>query len=212
MPFRRTYRRRTYRRRPQNKGGVRRVVRREAKKAIAKEIETKASDVSLAASSVDYTTGVVQALHANLTPGTGANQYIGTRIHPVYLHIRYKVHAGDPQNLLRVIIIQTRTAGVPTLANTLESVSNVRAPLSDYEVDYNHTYTVLYNRIHTLDDANFNTQLGEVKIRMKRLRAMYYTAGAAIERGGLYFLCISDSAIATHPTVEFYSRLHYKDA
>lgn len=212
------YKRKTYtrRRRPVANKTVKRVARYEAKKVLDKEVETKQTDVSLAASSVDYTTGVVQALHANLTVGTGANQYLGTRIHPIYLHIRYKIAAADLTNIVRIIIVQVRAGGVPTLANTLESVSNVRAPLSDYEVDYNHTYTVLFNRLITVEGGNApgssTFRIGEIKIRPKKLRAMFWTAAGTIERGGIYFLAISDSAIASHPTVEFYSRLHYKDA
>ena len=55
---------------------------------------------------------------------------------------------------------------------------------------------------------------GEFKVFSKAFDRVRYVEGdnTKTTNGGLYLICISDSAAATHPVLTYYSVLYYKDA
>jgi len=214
------YRRRApARRRPARKQNtvVRRVARQEAKKVFNRRVESKTFDGAVGAGTIDYN-GTVWTLWDDstgtaITQGTGETQYIGQKITPTYFTLRWQANVADATNMIRIIVLQDIVSGVPTGANVLQSVSNVRAPLSPLDVDYDQTYRVLADRLIQLDAVSSPSKVGKIKIGMRQLRPVFFSDNAGTyEKGGCYILVISDSAASTHPNVNLVWRWHFKDA
>lgn len=222
MPYRRkgTYtKKRTYRKRGVN-SQTRRIARQEAKKVVAKEIESKIYDGSTADVGVDYSgTSAVWSMTADpvagtaMTQGISDYQYLGSKINPTHLTVRgLWTHVATENNMVRVILVQVIVSGTPTLANLLESVGNIRAPLSPYDRTYNDTYRVLADRMYTTNDQRPIVPF-KIKVPGKKLRFIHFADGSGtVERGAIYLCAISDSAVASHPSIQFVHRMFYKDA
>lgn len=218
MPYRRTARKTAYRKRPAKSGYVRKVARVEARKAIAKTVETKMYDSNYTAQAVDYTNGFVSSLTAStggnsIIRGTAEDNYIGDSIRPVGFSMRMQFTRSDSTQLFRVVILQNKAGGIPLTTTLFQSVSNVTAPLSHFDKDYVHTYNVLLDRLISMDQIRDTTLVRTFKVSQKRLRSLWFNDGVGnIQKGGIYVLVISDSAVATHPTIDYRCRLYYKDA
>lgn len=192
---------------------VRKVARYEAKKVVARQIETKIYDTNATAQAIDYTTGVIVSPTANIIRGVGENNYIADAITPVGISFRCQLMRADSTQLIRIIVIQNKAGGVPLLSTLLQSVGNVTTPLSPLDIDYNDTYKVLYDRLISMDSIRGTTYPLTIRIPRKKLRLLKFldTTGG-IEKGGIYFCFISDSAIANHPTLDYRCRFYFKDA
>lgn len=214
MPYTKskTYRkRRPYRRRKFT--STRTIARQEAKRAINRTIETKSFDSNVQAQGLDYTTGYVGNLLSGITQGVSESQYIGDKITPRGLSIRAQLTRSDSTQLLRIIIIQNKAGGTPLLSTLLQSVGNIRAPLSPLDIDYNHTYRVLYDTCISMDSIRGTTRQLKIHIPWKKFRSVVFNdAVGTYEAGGIYLCAISDSSAVAHPTIEYYSRIWYKDA
>lgn len=205
-------------RRQQNNKVIRRVARSEAKKVVNRTIESKVFDGSTIPNSIDYTTGVILPLLVDptgtpISQGTSDKQYIGTKINISYFMMRFQLLYGDPQNMVRVLIIQDIVSGIPTVANVFESVGNTRAPLSPFDRQFDKTYRVLYDKIFTLDNANNPQRVAKIKLGMRKFRPIEFNnAVGTIEKGAPYAVIISDSGILPNPAIQAWWRIHYKDA
>lgn len=198
---------------------VHKVARLEAKKVIKKTIETKMFDgATTTSTTVDYS-GVVFPMLADpsgsvtIQGGISDNQYIGTKITLSGIRLRYAVTVADTYNMVRIIVIQTKGGYIPSSgADILQSVSNIRAPLSDFEIDYENRYTVLYDKLLDLANVGDNIKTRTVWISGKKLRRVTFVDMAGtVEDGGIYMLAISDSS-SGNPGFLAYWRDHYKDA
>jgi len=181
---------------------------------VARQIETKRADNTWANQTFDYNTGLVLSLTNGMIEGTADGQYVGTHIRPAGLIIRAQYTRSDTSQLIRVIMIQNKAGGVPLLSTLLSSVNNVTAPLSNYDVDYNDTYRVLFDRLVSMDSIRGTTGTMIIRIPMKKLqRITFGNATGLLEKGGIYLCAISDSVTATaHPVLDIRASLYYKDA
>lgn len=212
------YKQRTYRRRPRKQTVTRKIARQEAKKVVNRTIESKIYDGVIAATGIDYT-GQTFPMTANnqgvsaIAQGSGDANYIGSKITPTHLTIRGNWVCVDVQNMVRCIVVQVIGGGIPTTSTVLASVTNVRAPLSPLERDYDKTFRVLADRTWQLSTTDRIATAFKIKIGMKHLRPIWFNdAAGSVERGGLYLLVISDSAAASHPVIQVYHRMFFKDA
>jgi len=207
-------------RRPRTGKTVRSIARQEAKKVVAKSIETKSRDSQLAYAAVDATIGIVNSFTSGMIRGTGDTEYIGQQITPISLDVRWIMDmfasSADNFNSFRVLIIQDKAQGVPTIANIFESSGNNRTPLSAIDRLFNETYKIVYDSGTMLVSASGGPSLqkvGHIHISGKRLRKIVFNdAVATPESGGLYFIIVSDSTALSHPLFTYYARLQYKDA
>jgi len=212
MPYKRTYRRRRAPARRKNTY-VRKVARTEAKKAVARQVETKRLDNLWASQAVDYSTGIVLSMTNGIGQGVGESDFIGTKVHPAGIRIRLQYGRSDASQLLRFIVIQNKAGGVPLLNTLLASVGNITAPLSNYDTSYNDTYRVLYDRLISMDSIRGSTGALSIAFPAKKLRQITFTGATGTpEKGGIYFCAISDSAAAAHPVVDLRSSFYFKDA
>lgn len=199
---------------------VRKIARQEAKKAVITKTERKYYDTTAIGSGIDFSgTNAVFSMTTNpltatsITQGTDDVQYIGKKITPIYVHIRGRIAAVDGINVMRCIVVQTKTNNVPTLAGILQSVGNVRAPYAAYERQFNDQWNILVDRTYIMDGVNAVSLLFSVKISGKRLRKIAFTnSTGTIEKGAIYMCWVSDSGVTPHPTMEYYARLTYTDA
>lgn len=212
-------RRRTYQKRPQAKrSNVRVVARKEAKKVIESQIESKNYDGSFSAAQIDNASGYVVPVTENpfgatiITQGAGETNYIGKMITPTHLTVRGTMGLADATNFVRIMILQDRSAGVPTIPNLLQG-SSTFSVISALDRSYNDTYRVLYDKLFTLTDVSTPVKAFKIKISGKKLARIYFnSASGALERGGIYIAMVSDSAAVVHPTITAYWRLFFKDS
>lgn len=187
----------------------------QVKRIVHSSIEDKSLDVAVSTAAIDYTTGVIANLQTGLVRGNAEqSNYIGGKITPTKLMIRYQILGADTTNMVRIVVLQNKAnAGVPTAATVFESVSNIRAPLSAFEINFNDTYRVLYDRLHNLVLSGDTAQrTGMIRLFRKKLHPIIFDATNALEAYGLWLVAISDSSAVTHPTLQLYSRLTYEDA
>lgn len=217
VPQKRTYRRRrVYRKKyaKKNDRHIRAVVRKEIKK----EVESKFYD-RVSTGSVANTVTVVSP-HTSLVRGIGENNYVGSCIKPTWLTVRGQFQkAADSVevfNQFRFMIIQDKdVTGVPTAATMFQD-STTYPWFSPLNKDFMMSYRVLYDKVFTLrfDAAGNNTPRNvKFKIPGSKLRKLDFTlASGNIQSGSIWFVMISDSSVATHPTFVLSSRMHFRDA
>lgn len=178
---------------------VRIAVAQEMKKK-EKKSESKMYDRLIAASPVDFS-GIIIDLFTGIVQGVSDSNYIGSDIRPTTLRIKMSLQATDSIQMFRVVVLQTIGGGVPTPATVLQSVGNIRAPLSPFERDYLKTYKVLFDELYT---QVLNTESAflsvDIRIPYNKLRNVEFTdTVGTIEANGIYLLLISDSAAVSHP-------------
>lgn len=191
---------------------MQRIARQEARKVVAKKIESKVSDRSSIAFAVDASasTSIFNIL-SSLVRGFGETNYIGDSITPTHVRIRWACLVGDATNLLRVVLIQNKAGGVPIGSTLFQLSGSVNTPLSPYESGYSTTYRVLFDEFYGLDaDTNYVT--GDIRIVSSKLRQVKYDSSGNLTAGGIWLVFISDSTISSHPVGQFYSRVYFKDA
>lgn len=197
---------------------MRTIARKEANRAIKREIESKMYD-GRQTTTVDYS-GSIYNLYANpiagttITQGVGDYQYIGSVIEPSFVHIRGAVITADAYNFMRILVIQLKgpSAGVISVADLLQSVGNAQTPFSALDRDHDSQYRLLAQRLIRVDTYRPVEQFSIKVSRKKMMKTHFSNTTGSSSVGGLYIVFYSDSAAATHPTVEYYTRVTFKDA
>lgn len=213
MPYARRTTKKTYRRRrPAKSGYVRKVARTEARRAIKRTVETKSHDEAFVST---ISTGLsTHDICSTLLRGTGDSNFIGAKITPTYLSIKYTFIGADPYNIVRMIILQDKaSSGTPALATLFENTSY---PLvSGLNNQYRETYRLLADRRFVLKQFGstyFAPTCGSIRIPMSKLRQVKYTDAGNNQGGKLWIVLISDSSAVSHPSYQIYTRLYFKDA
>lgn len=206
---------------------MRKVARQEAKKVINREVETKiwegagtSSTVSiLGANFVMTETYSPWPTPVLIQQGSGDNQYIGDKIRPYYLEIRYDIvnASTDKYNVVGIMVMQARGA---FLINHIDAGSfwtgynTIFAPISYTPTAFDDRYKMLARRTHSVaPDQQNNVVTGYIRIPGKRLTRIGFQDNiGTVESGKIWVTAISDSLAASHPTLNITWRLHYKDA
>jgi hypothetical protein len=223
MAFRRrnTRRRRYIRRR--NTNSTVRIARREARKAINRNIETKYVDgnVSGAITAISAT-GSLFSLHGTytsgsfvaMTQGVNTGEYIGQWIKPTWIKIKWALEAADSSNLITIMVVQAKGLWVNSgdMSNILETVNTTSAPLQSVDSAYSSRFKVLYRRMIKVDTDD-PLMSGSIKIGPRKLRKLHFTdAFGSSESGHIMIGFISDSTAISHPTLRMVHRFYFKDA
>lgn len=211
-------------RRTRKQTATRRVARQEVKKELNRKLETKFID--------GYATGAITAISATgslfsahgsysggtfvpMTQGTGETQYIGERIEPRFLKIRWAMDNYDtPSNIISMVVLQAKGAWTNggTMSSIYQQTGTTTAPLSAVNDGFNDRFRILYRREITVD-VDDTTKQGSIKIGPKKLRRiMFNDASGTVETGLLMIGFISDSTAASHPALRIFWRFYYKDA
>lgn len=202
-----------------------RIANRQALKVVNRQIESKHFDgkLALAGLNVDYDGTLynafvnVPAASATIIQGTGQGQYIGEKIRPTHISLRWSATnvLADSDNLITCVILQAKGLFVPgaTMANILESTGNVSAPLSPFDADYEDRFRVLYRKTIALNQAGESNRVYKVNIPYNKLGAISYSDNVGtVESGTIMIGWISDSSADVDPLIRGQWRIFYKDA
>lgn len=200
---------------------IKAIARIEAKKAVAKKVESKVFDYSVLAATVDWSASTtIFNITNGIVRGTGENDFIGDSLMPTHIRIKWACVCKDNTNLLRVVVIQNKAGGVPLGATLFQTSGSVNTPLSPYDSSYSKTYRVLfdefYSMVGSVDDPPTMTGTsqitGDIRILSKKLRPISFNTAGAVTTGDIWLIFVSDSGLPANPIVQFFSRLYYKDA
>lgn len=216
------------------KNAVQKIARAEAKKVMERDLEEKrllqysspgagshgyvqfGASVALGAVQQSCTFGALQ--------GINDEEYIGDKIKPTGLKIHWTVLAstGDAYNNFRLIVVQVKGGGTPSVDNILESTGNMLTPMSPWDNSYRDTYKVLYNHIDVVHQISSGsapmsancTKRGVIYIPGKKFSQVHFTNTGLgnVSSNQIAFFAISDSTAANHPTIGYWVELTYTDA
>lgn len=165
---------------------------------------------------------------SNIALGTNINNRIGRSVKLKDVLMRFSVvlpasasyATQDTHNRMRVILFRWMTRGSPTVADILTTSS----VLSGLNVDNFRDIHVLRDELIDLhiwssyDDGTNHQLIPDVQsfkwyhsFAKTEDNTLSFNAAAGIEHGSINVLVISDSAIPTHPTVEFNTRIKFYD-
>lgn len=161
-----------------------------------------------AANTVSVSTSGVVLLATNIAVGTAQTQRIGQKVTVKSHLLRYTLTAADSTQSVRVVIARYMDNGNPTIADLLQDT--VTNPwLSPLDRDKGHRFSVLFDKMHALGtytDANICE-----KVYLSGNWDVHWNASAVNEKGGLYIFVISDSGVASHPSIDYSSRVRFVD-
>jgi len=174
-------------------------------------MEIKCTDSLANASSVS-SSGLLSDLFLNMVGGTSwYNQYVGQKITPTSIELRYQFVCADVTQIMRCIVFQWFDSGsAPTTATVLQSLN----ALSPKQINNRSEMKILADRLHHLSifATGGNYCVGDrIHIKANKMQSAIYNAATGRYKGQLYALWISDSSVVVHPTVTFYSRVYYSD-
>jgi len=174
--------------------------------------EVKCTDLAVNNAAVGAAAGLVSNLFTNLVGGTSwYNQYVGQKIQPTSIELRYQFIVGDPTNICRLVLFQWYdNSTAPTAATVLQAVNSL-APKS---MDNRSELKVLADRLHFMAilSTGGNNNCGDrIHIKKNKMTEAVYNAATGRYKGQLYALWLSDSTILPNPTVTFYSRVYFTD-
>ena len=206
---------------------VRRIARREARRVVKRNTEVKQftglllpADGSVSSTgfnlyaTTDYSAGITAPF--NITGGSDEGQYIGRKIKPIALKIRYNFTYADANNTVSIMVIQARgafTASTISAANQYQYGGTTYAPLSPLNEDFNERYKVLARHVVDVTDVYSPTKSGVITIKGRKLRQIVFAdASGTVESNPIFISVISDSSAATHPNMRIVWRLYYTDS
>lgn len=165
---------------------------------------------------------------SNIALGTNINNRIGRSVKLKDVLLRFTVvlpasatfATQDTHNRMRIILFRWMTRGSPTVADVLATPS----VLSGLNVDNFRDVHVLRDELvdmhvwSSYDDGTNHQIIPDVQsfkwyhsFAKTEDNALSFNAAAGIEHGSINVLVISDSAIPTHPTIEFNARIKFYD-
>lgn len=220
--------RRRYRRR--NQTALKKTIRKEAKKVVDREIESKVILYSSPAAgvgwSVDYSGINVQltddwntGVAVPIVQGSSNGEYIGLSIEPMYVMMTFVVSgvAADVSNFLTISLIQAKGYFIPSSTSTASQYNksgSVDAPLGLMPPEFDKRQRVIKRKTMLLQaNQQDENQTFNWKIKGKKLSKIFFANGAgSIQRNPLYLSIVSDSSAISHPVVRCVWKLFYKDA
>lgn len=210
MVFRkkRYLKKRVYRKR---KNYIPKSYKRFVTKTLAKRVEYKYHTAYYNQPSV-LNNGVVINL-IDIPQGVLDTERIGDQIRLATITFRYVVTVGDNFNFLRLIIFQFKSNN--SFNPAVSAILNGTAPtyLSQYSVDNNQTFQVLYDRTHRLDtDDPAKVVIGKCNMKYCKRKLQFQAGSNTTGTGMIYALAISDSGNAPNPGIQGEFNFWYSDS
>lgn len=213
MPYKKTYKRTAYKKKsygaklnPRQKKEVKRLV---AGTTEVKAVDTWCNQSPDAAGSVTKINVPAQ--------GVTVSHRVGDKIHLKKLSFNLNTIVGDTTNIVRLIIFRwTQNDAIAANAPGVTDVLQAGNPTAFYNftTSTEAKVRVLYDKTLYLSSMGSMDRPYRGMLYGKRLGKKNIEFNAAILTGTdmIYYLLISDSIAATHPSVIGYFRLEYTDA
>lgn len=188
---------------------------RRAVKGVVKsmaETDIKITDVGASMS----TTPAYQSLTL-IAQGDGDHERIGNKAFITYITYRMHLMAADATNVCRIMLIRCKGYTKPD-ANNILDVSVVGAGqywIAPMNESFSASFEKLYDRVFTLKSdvgATDHQKYIQGKIKVNKKIQWADDSGTTAVIGDIWIYVVSDSAVATHPTIsKGYMDVHYKD-
>lgn len=185
------------------------------KKALHTLVETKYFDTTSTGTSIDYSGTLV---NLTLIPqGSTDVTRVADKATLRAVRLNFAFGVGDAFNEFRIIIFQwypNTTLLSPIVADILAYTGSNLACQSPYVHDYQNQHAVLLDRrFQLVNGTEAAVMVRKYKLPMKYCRkTINFTAGTTGGSNHLYALFISDSAAATHPNVQYITRVYFDDS
>lgn len=210
MPYRRRKFTRKSSRRPYRKRKA--VTYAGLKRVLKRNTELKYFCTTQEALPVDGTTGLTRNLNT-IIQGDGADNRDGRVCSMKRLVIRMRIENADSNgNLVRLILC--RWYGDATVVGPSDfpqqSGATTNGPLACWSNKKN-TMKVLYDRVHKVDVDDPN-RFVQINVGIYAKANFQSGATTAANHNGLILFAVSDSSVASHPTISYESQLSFTDS
>lgn len=199
---------------PRNSKSFEKKVANIARETINSKIESKHTDRSAQLTPDWNGVGTVLNL-CSITQGVAENQRVGEKLTCTKLQGKFAVYwnaAGVSVQQCRIMIVRdSQCQGtLLTVPQVLANMGTIRAPISNLNVSIPGRYKVLYDRMVTVSD---DKECATLMINKALNNITHYTGPLSTNeaKGQLLLMMCSNVSVAG-PTVEFTTRLYYKDA
>lgn len=199
----------------------RKYIAKVALKAVMRQAEGKYKDIRISTTAGSaQTNSWYQEDLGQIARGDSDSDRDGDKITPRSIQMRLRLLFADAYNVVRVMVLRcTDTVGglsstLPFSPGTIfqHNSTTEDALYSPFNHDYRSRFNVLYDRLFTLS-TNRNDGLVNIvkRIKLSKKNIEYNGSNTADGRNRLILLVMSDSAAVSHPSVEGWVRLNYKD-
>lgn len=155
------------------------------------------------------TTTASAATYLQLTTipqGTTDITRIGDQIKLKRLQMTFNLGAGDPTNIIRILIFQWNLTTTPTDAEVFEDTSSVVGQLAGTvcrDSIHGRKLTVLRDLKVALNNVNYPNKYFSVNVPLRRCRKVAYVGGSStVAVGNIYMMYMSDSSVVVHPVIQ----------
>lgn len=193
---------------------LKKEIRKIAKQAIRDDKEPKYFCQNTAAVGVGTSGHLFQAT-VGLNEGTGADDRVGVEIRGQALELRgyMEAESADVTNSLRMMVVKAR----PGTDESLITLANFPSVYECIKPSMRDLYTVLHDRVYTLkcswDGTNTVQERHPLNWRfnLRGGKIRYNDGATSTAGGGIFVYSVSDSAIVSHPDVEYQTQLEFMD-
>lgn len=145
-----------------------------------------------------------------IAQGDGDQNRQGDEAHLTSMEFKYDWEIADVYNRCRVIIFRWLDDAAPSIADILlGGVSSVPQVYSSYNKDGRNKFNVLYDKTEIGVERPSPNFVKFHESSRKLTGTLRYNAGGTAGTGHIHLLAISDSAVASDPSLTFTSRINY---
>lgn len=150
-----------------------------------------------------------------ISQGDGQNNRDGDQTTGKSLVVRFSMTQADSVNVMRLILVRYKGDGssITTADLPISTAVNLE-PLACWDENKKaKMHTILHDRIYTLSSDGGDVLTGQINVNLAGARTNWDNSVSATvpEDGGIMLYCVSDSAAATHPQLNFVSNYSYYD-
>lgn len=147
----------------------------------------------------------------------------GDRLELSKISLRGQVYCTDVTNIMRFIVFQFRPSAVPVASQILQiGPSGAIDVWSNYNHDTRQEYKILYDKTFTMQGngaaatspfTDSSYQHFQRKITNNNFnKNLQYIGGGTGGTNQIYYIAVSDSNLAAHPTITFQAYFNFKDS
>lgn len=155
---------------------------------------------------------------SHIPQGDQVAQRDGNTVRATRLHLKYALENADYSNTVRVIVYQWIPNTTPSAGVLLADTTSVYCNLAPYNTDHvgkDKSALILYDKFHTLNEnysGGIERKQVNTKIDLRRKKIEMLEATGVQGNNHIWVTVVSDSALSSHPTFTYMSRLYFQDS
>lgn len=195
------------------------MIDRKINRKLNAKTQTKEKLITQTSTIVTADTGIILSL-MDLDDGIENGQRIGLEVFPTSIEFNYEfiVQTADVTNIVRLVLIHWKdetSDNPPTLAKIFQDTVFVR-PLSPFNFANKgsaRSFTVLYDRILTLNIHGLDNKSGKVKLFGRKLpNNIHFNDASTTEAQGKVFMVVWSDSAANGPKFKMNGVFKYKNS